>query len=326
MLAHAKRIVAASLLAAAVLLPAHTRAAHAWPDRPIRLVVGFQAGGSSDVSARLLAERLRPELGGAAIIVENKPGAAGSLAADAVLGARDGHSLLMFGDSFLTASLINKSVRFRPLRDFKMVSLVCEGPLVLLAGPSAPFHDFQEFVRYAKANPGKVNYGSSGIGGAQHLTGEYIAAALQLQLTHVPTRGGGPTTNDLVSGQIETAVLGLGPTLAHIRAGRLKALAVSTGSRDAQLPDVPTLAEVGVPDFAVSQWYGLVAPGDVPDAVVNQLAQAVRAALADQGTRRRYEEIGFAARASTPAELTEKVRADEARWKRLIEERGLKIE
>jgi tripartite-type tricarboxylate transporter receptor subunit TctC len=321
MFTHAKCFVAASLLAAVVVFPAL-----AWPDRPVRLVVGFQAGGSSDVIARLLGERLRSELGGATIIVENRPGAAGSIAADAVLAAHDAHSLLMFSDTLVTASLVNKSVRFRPLRDFKMVSTVCEGPLVLLAGPTAPFQDFKEFVSYAKANPGKVNYGSSGIGGQQHLTGEYISAALKLQLTHVPTRGGGQATNDLVGGQIEAAVLGLGPTLAHIRAGRLKALAVSTGSRVPQLPDVPTLTELGVPDFAVSQWFGLVAPNDMPDAVVNQLAQAVRAALAEETIRRRYEEIGFGAQASTPNEFTDKVRAEEARWKRLIEERGLKVE
>jgi tripartite-type tricarboxylate transporter receptor subunit TctC len=251
MFARAKRMVTALLLAAVVVFPAL-----AWPDRPVRLVVGFQAGGSSDVIARLLAERLRSQLGGTTIIVENKPGAAGSIAADAALAVHDAHSLLMFSDSFVTASLVNKSVRFRPLRDFKMVSVVCEGPLVLLAGPTAPFRDFKEFVSYAKANPGKVNYASAGIGGQQHLTGEYLSAALKLEMTHVPTRGGGQATNDLVGGQIETAILGLGPTLAHIRAGKLKALAVSTESRVPQLPDVPTLTELGVPDFAVTQWFG----------------------------------------------------------------------
>src|ERR1700730_10281522 len=319
MFAHAKRIVTASLLVAAAVFPAL-----AWPDRPVRLVVGSRACGSSDTIARLLGERLRPQLGGTAIIVENKPGAAGSIAADALLGARDGHSLLMFGDSFVTSSLVNKSVRFRPLRDFKMVSMVCEGPLVLLAGPTAPFRDVKEFVSYAKANPNKVNYASAGIGGQQHLTGEYLSAALKLEMTHVPTRGGGQATNDLVGGQIETAILGLGPTLAHIRAGKLKALAVSTESRVPQLPDVPTLTELGVPDFAYTQWFGLVAPSDMPDAVVNQLSQAIRAALAGEAIRRRFEEIGFAAQASTPDEFTAKVRADEARWKRLIDERGLK--
>ncbi|MBV8186657.1 MAG: tripartite tricarboxylate transporter substrate binding protein [Alphaproteobacteria bacterium] len=321
MLARAKRIVATSLLVAATVFPAF-----AWPDRPVHLIVGFQAGGSSDAIARLLGEQLRPALGGTAIIVENKPGAAGSIAADAVLGARDGHSLLMFSDTFVTASLVNRSVRFRPLRDFKMVSVVCEGPLVLLAGPAASFRDFKEFVSYAKANPGKVNYASSGIGGLQHLTGVYISTALGLELTHLPTRGGGQAASDLVGGQIEAAVLGLGPTLAYIRAGKIRALAVSTASRVRQLPDVPTLMELGVPEFAVAQWFGLVGPNNMPDAVVDQLSRAVGAALADETIRRRFEEVGFIAQASTPDEFTDKVRAEEARWKRLVDEHGLKVD
>jgi tripartite-type tricarboxylate transporter receptor subunit TctC len=321
MLANAKHVVAASLIAAAIAFPAL-----AWPDRPVRLVVGFQAGGSSDSIGRLLAERLRPQLGGTAIIVENKPGAAGAIAADAVLGARDGHTLLVFGDSFLTSSLVNKSVRFRPLRDFKMVSLACEGPLVLLAGPSAPFRDFKEFVSYAKANPGKVNYGSAGIGGQQHLAGEYISAALKVELTHVPTRGGAQATNDLVGGQIEAAVLGLGPTLAHIRAGKLNALAVTTASRAPQLPDVPTLMELGLADFVVVQWFGIVAPGDLPDPIVDQLSKAIGLALAEDSLRRRFDELGFSAVASTPDEFTARVRAEEGRWARLIRERGLKVD
>jgi tripartite-type tricarboxylate transporter receptor subunit TctC len=232
----------------------------------------------------------------------------------------------VFSDSFLTASLVNKSVRFRPLRDFKMVSLACEGPLVLLAGPTAPFGDFREFVAYAKAHPGKVNYASSGVGGQQHLAGEYISAALKLELTHVPTRGGAQATNDLVGGQVEAAVLGLGPTLAHIRAGKLRALAVTTAARAPQLPDVPTLMELGLTDFAVAQWFGIVAPGDMPDSTVNRLSQAIGVVLAEDILRLRFDELGFSAHASTPDEFTAKVRAEEARWARLIAERGLKVD
>jgi tripartite-type tricarboxylate transporter receptor subunit TctC len=315
------RLIAGLLLAAVFSCPAL-----AWPDRPIRIVVGFQAGGSSDVITRLAAERLRAPLGGATIVVDNRAGAAGSIAADSVLSAHDGHSLLTFSDSLLTAALTNKSVRFNPLRDFKMISLLCEGTLVLLTASSAPFGDFKEFVAYARGNPGKVNYVSSGFGGQQHLTVELLAAALKLELTHVPTRGGAQATNDLVGGQVEAAMLGLGPTLAHIRAGKIKALAVTSASRVTQLPDVPTLEELGVPDFAVNQWFGLAAPGDTPVAIIDQLARAVAAAINDDTLRRRYDEVGFAARSSTPAEFTEMVRAEEVRWKQLIAERGLKIE
>ncbi len=311
----------AFLIALILCLPAL-----AWPDRPVRIVVGFQAGGSSDVVTRLAAERLRAQLGGATIIVENRPGASGSIAADSVMNAHDGHSLLTFSDSFVTSPLTNKSVRYQSLRDFKMISLFCEGTLVILAGQNAPFHDFKEFVAYARANPGKLTYVSAGLGGHQHLTGEYIAATLKLELTHVPTRGGSQATNDLVGGQVDAAILGLGPTLPQIRSGKVRALAVTVASRVPQLPDVPTLKELGLEDFTADQWFGLAAPADTPPAIVDQLAQAVRAALDDDEVRRRYDELGFAARPSTPAEFTEKVRSQEARWRQLIADRGLKLE
>ena len=298
----------------------------AWPDRPLRIVVGFQAGGSSDVVTRLAAERLRGQLGGATIIVENKPGAAGAIAADAVLNARDGHSLLTFSDSYVTSALTNRSVRYQPLRDFKMISLLCDGTLVLLTASNAPFRDFKEFVDYARANPGRVTNASAGIGGHQHLTGEHISAALKIDLTHVPTRGGAQATNDLVGGQVNAAILGLGPTLPHIRSGKIKAVAVTSASRVPQLPDVPTLMELGLTGFSADQWFGLAAPADTPDAIVDQLARAVAVALDDDTLRRRYDEVGFVAKASTPAEFTEKVRSQDARWRQLIVERGLKLE
>jgi tripartite-type tricarboxylate transporter receptor subunit TctC len=319
-------MLARSLAAVLALTVGAALPVFAWPDRPVRIVVGFQAGGSSDVVTRLAAERLRGQLGGATIIVENRPGASGSIAADSVLNAHDGHSLLTFSDSFVTSPLTNKSVHYQSLRDFRMISLFCEGTLVLLAAPNAPFRDFKEFVAYARANPGKLTYVSAGLGGHQHLTGEYIAATLKLELTHVPTRGGAPATNDLLGGQVDAAVLGLGPTLPQIRSGRVRALAVTAAARVPQLPDVPTLMELGLQGFTADQWFGLAAPADTPPTVVDQLAQAVRVALDDDGVRRRYDELGFAARPSTPAEFTEKVRSQEARWRQLIAERGLKLE
>jgi len=316
-----KSFIVACVIAVALGLPAF-----AWPDRPLRIVVGFQAGGSSDVVTRIAADRLRGQLGGATIIVENKPGAAGAIAADATLNARDGHTLLTFSDSLLTTALINKSVRYQPLRDFRMISLLCEGTLVLLASPNAPFRDFQEFVAYARANPGKITYASAGIGSHQHLTGEYISAALKIDLTHVPTRGGAQATTDLVGGQVDAAILGLGPTLPHIRGGKVRALAVTQASRVPQLPDVPTLIELGLAGFTADQWFGLAGPADMPPAVVDQMAKAVAAALDDDAVRRRYDEVGFVTRPSTPAEFTEKVRSQEALWRKLIADRGLKIE
>jgi tripartite-type tricarboxylate transporter receptor subunit TctC len=314
------------LAAALLLILASSFPAVAWPDRPVRIVVGFQAGGSSDVVARLLAERLRLQFEGANFIVDNKPGASGAIAAEAVLNSHDAHTFLVFSDSYVTASLTNKAVRFRPQRDFRMISAMCEGPLVVLGTPGSPFRTFGEWVDYARANPGKLNYATAGVGGQQHLTAEYIAATLKLDMVHIPLRGGGPAVNDLLSGQVESGVLGLGPTLPHLRSGRLRALAVSTASRVPQLPDVPTLIEAGLPGFSTAQWFGLAAPHDTPDAVVDGLAQAMARALDDEAIRRRFDEIGFAVQTSTPAALTAKVSTEEARWKELIEERGLRFD
>jgi tripartite-type tricarboxylate transporter receptor subunit TctC len=297
----------------------------AWPDRPVRLVVGFQAGGSSDVVARLLAERLQAPLG-QSVVVENKPGASGSVAADTVMGARDGHTMLMLSDSFVTGALINKSVRFQPLRDFKPVSLICEGTLVVLASPRAPFHDFGSLVSYVRANPGKVNYVSAGLGSHQHLTMEYISAGLTLDMTHVPMRGSAQAMQDLLAGQVELGVLGLGPTLAHIRSGRLIALAVGGPTRSSYLPDVPTFIEFGMPGFTVSDWFGLAAPIDTPPATIDRLVQATATALDDEATRHRLDEAGFIAHPSSPTELADKIRTEEMRWRKLIAERGLRLD
>jgi tripartite-type tricarboxylate transporter receptor subunit TctC len=181
-------------------------------------------------------------------------------------------------------------------------------------------------VAHARAHPGKVNYVTAGLGSQQHLTAEYIFSTLKLELTHVPMRGGAQATQDLVGGQVEAAVLGLGPTLPHIRSGKLTALAVTAAARSPQLPDVPTLGELGLAGFSVSQWFGLGAPAAAPEPVVSQLAEAVAKALDDDGARRRLDEIGFVARWAGPAEFADKVRGEEARWRKLIEERGLKVD
>lgn len=311
--------------AIAVLISGATRTAFAWPDRPVRLVVGFQAGGSTDVIARLLAERLRDQFKGASFVVENRPGANGAIAANVVANAHDNHTLFVMGDGSVIMPLLSRNAR-DTIEDFKPISTLCEGTIVVLAPPSSPFATFPEFVAYAHANPGKISYVSSGIGNTQHLVGEYLAAALDIDMVHVPSRGGGQAVSELVGGQMQLGILGLGPTLPHIQSGSLRALAVTMGQRMPQLPDVPTLQELGVKDFSVSQAFSLVAPKDMPDDIVARLSTAVATALDDPQIRQRYSEVGFVAKASTPAELTEKLTVDRARWKKLIEARGLKID
>jgi tripartite-type tricarboxylate transporter receptor subunit TctC len=300
--------------------------AAAWPDRPVRLIVGFEAGGSTDVVARLLADRLRGQFNGASFIVENRLGANGMIAAEVVRNAHDSRTLLILGDSYVVAPLLSGSIKVHPQTDFKMISTLCEGTVILLAAPNAPFKTFDEMLAYARANPGKLNYVASGIGNPQHLVGEYLAGELKLDMVHVPSRGGGQAVNDLVAGQIPMGILGLGPTLSHVRGGTLKPLAVTVGRRVSQLPDVPTLAEFGVKDFVVAQWFGLAGPNDMPDAVAQQLSKAVAAALDDPEVKKRYDEIGFNAGASTLAQLLEKVQHDDAVWRKVIDGRGIKID
>jgi tripartite-type tricarboxylate transporter receptor subunit TctC len=314
-------IVVAVLTAVGVVSPAA-----AWPDRPVRLIVGFQAGGSTDVVARLLAERLRGQFPGSSFIVENRPGANGMIAADVLKNAHDGHTLLLAGDSYVVAPLLSASVRVHPLTDFKMISELCEGTVIMLAAPNAPFKTFPEMVAYARANPGRINYVSSGVGNPQHLVGEYLSGELKLDMVHVPSKGGGQAVNDLVAGHIPLGILGLGPTLSHIRAGTLTPLAVTVGKRLPQLPDVPTLSELGVKDFVVAQWFGLVGGNDMPDTVVQQLSKAVAAALDDPEVSKRYQDLGFAVAPSTPEAMRAKMQHDSAMWKKVIDERHIKLD
>jgi tripartite-type tricarboxylate transporter receptor subunit TctC len=309
------------LLAVGIVSPAA-----AWPDRPVRLIVGFQAGGSTDVVARLLADRLRVQFNGASFIVENKPGANGMIAAEVMRNAHDGHTLLIAGDSYVLAPLLNAGIKLKPMADFRMISTICEGTVILLAAPNAPFKTFDEMVAYARANPGKISYVSSGIGNPQHLVGEYLLGELKIDMVHVPSRGGGQAVNDLVSGQMPLGILGLGPTLGHVKSGGLTPLAVTVDKRVLQLPNVPTLGELGVKDFVVAQWFGLVGPSDMPEGIAAQLSKAVAAALDDATVRQRYEEIGFTAAASTPEEMGAKMRHDEGMWKKVVKDRNIKIE
>lgn len=310
----------------ALLLTVQACPAFAWPDRPVRLVVGFQAGGSTDVVARLLADRLRAQFEGTSFIVENRPGASGIVAANTVRNAGDRHTLLVAGDSLVAAPLLNRNLHLDPSTDFKPVSGLADSTVVLLAAPNAPFKTFGEMVDYAHANPGKISYVSSGVGNTQHLIGEYLSGALKLDMVHVPSRGGGQAVNDLVGGQLPLGILGLGPTLGHVKAGQLTALAVTVGQRARQLPNVPTLEELGMTDFAVAQWFSLLGPQDLPDDVVERLSKAVTAALDAPVVRQRFEDVGFTVRTSTPQQLRLRMEQDKARWKKLIQERSLKID
>jgi tripartite-type tricarboxylate transporter receptor subunit TctC len=321
MLAFAK----GALLAVLAAICASSSAA-AWPDKPIRIIVPGQAGGSFDIIARMLGEELRPHLGNTQVAVDNRPGDTGEVAAAAAVEAKDDHTFLIMSDDFVTSSLASKSARFQPLRDVKTVSTVGEGALVFLAGPTAPFKTFAELVEYARANPGKLAYASVGEGSVSHLTARLAFADLKLDLKHVDSRGAGGVINDLIDGKLQLAVVGIGPASREVQSGKLKALAVSSPARIPAMQGAPTLVELGLPAFSIVNHAGIVAPPNTPDAVVDQFAKAIAAALTDEGLRKRFAENGATARSSTPAQYDAELLATSRFWKALIEERGLSVD
>ena len=245
--------------------------AQTYPNKPIRLVVPFPPGGPTDVMARLIAQRLSSTLG--SVILENKAGAGGTIGTKAVAAAEpDGYNLLFGGTSTLAINpAVYKDLRYDPVTSFAPVAMVSTSPFVLVVHPSVPVHTVDELVGYAKANPGKVNFGSAGVGTTPHLAGELFKSLTGVDVVHVPYKGGGPVLTDLVAGQIQmtfelTAVL-----LPLIRAGKLRALAVATEERNPDLPEVPTMIESGVPGCLVSSWFGIVGPAGMPLHVIDRL-------------------------------------------------------
>jgi tripartite-type tricarboxylate transporter receptor subunit TctC len=326
MLTAIMRTLAAATMVACMVALAAPSPAFAWPDKPIRIIIGFQAGGSGDVAARLLAEKLRPQLDNIQIVIDNKPGDSGAVGVAAMMAAKDGHTFMLMGEDVLTLSLLSKTATFQPLRDFKMVSSLVDGTMLILAGPAAPFDTFDGFVAYARANPGKINYVSAGTGSVLHMVGELISSTLKIEIKHVNSRGAGGAANDLVDGVYPMAIMGVSAALPHIRAGRIKALAVTTPTRMSSLPSVPTLSEAGLTGMSIVQHGGIVAPKSTPDAVVEQFSAAIRAALTDEGLRKRFEDLGATVRGSTPAQYTQVVEGLAVKWQKLIDERGLKID
>src|SRR5438034_5972010 len=262
LLVHFARALAAALLVVAAPV---ALGQVAYPTKPVRLVVPFPAGGTTDLLARAAAQKLS-EAWGQQVIVDNRPGAAGNIGAELVAkAAPDGYTLLMgtVGTHAINASLYAK-MPYDHVKDFAPVILVAGVPNVLVVNPSLPVHSVQELIAYAKANPGKLNFASSGSGTSIHLSGELFKVMTGVQMTHVPYKGSAPALQDLLGGQVQLMFDNLPPSLPQIKAGRLRALAVTSATRAPALPDVPTVAEAGLPGFEASSWFGVLAPAGTP--------------------------------------------------------------
>ena len=290
-----------------------------YPARPVLLLVPFAAGGSSELLSRLVGQKLS-ERTGQQVLVENRPGGAGNIAMEAAArAAPDGYTLILghIGTLAVNPAMFAK-LPYDPVADFAPVSLLAHVPNVVAVHPSVPAKTFREFIALAKAKPGSLNYGSAGNGSAGHLAFEYLKQAAGLDLVHVPYKGTGPMTTDLLAGQTQATFTGAPPLIPHIRQGKLRALAVGSPKRVAGLPDVPTIAESGYPGFETSQWYGILAPAKTPPAIVLRLSAEIAAAMRSKDVMDRLGADGTQPVGSTPEEFALHVRREMARWGEVV--------
>ena len=301
--------------------------AQSYPAKPVTFIVPFPPGGGTDISARTVAAKLAAKWG-QSVVVENRAGAAGILGADAVARARpDGYALLIanVGITSINPALYPK-LPYDPNKAFAPISLICELPFVLMASPSFAPNTVKELVAYARANPEKVTFASSGQGGSPHLTAEIFQLATGTRLTHVPYKGGGPAMTDLMAGHVDLLFASVLEGSGHIKAGKLKGLAVTHAKRSPAISDVPTLAEAGVKGAESGSWIALLAPAGTPSAVIQKISMDIKEAVGAADVREKLIAQGAVPQASTPAELQARIDADVSRYGRIIREKGLKAE
>lgn len=289
-----------------------------YPSHPIRLVVGYGAGGGTDMIARLVGEYLTNVLG-QTVVVENKPGAGGNIASEAVARApADGYTLLLAVNNVTINPYIYKNMSIDIERDLRGVSIIATSPIVLVSNKSAPFSSFPALLDFARKNPGKISYGTPGIGTPQHLAIELLMHIEKINMTHIPYKGSAQSLSDLLAGHISLVSAAINSAEPFIAAGKLKGLAVADSKRVAALKDVPSVGEV-VPGYEVRIWYGLMAPAKTADAVVNKLNRALAEVVADPGMQKRMQQQGYDPALSSPQEMNNIIRNDLKKWGKVIE-------
>ena len=312
---------------AAAALPAMPQIvrAQAYPTRPVRLVVGFPAGGVGDVLARLMGQWLSDRLG-QPFVIENRPGAATNIAAEAVVrAAPDGHTLLWItAANAINASLYEK-LSFNFIRDITPVASVVRGPGVMEVNPAVPAKTIPEFIAYAKANPGKINLASSGPGTVSHVAGELFKMMAGVDMLHVPYRGAAPALTDLISGQVQVMILPIISSIEHLKAGRLRALGVTTATRLEVVPDIPTVAEF-LPGYEVSDWTGIGVPRGTPVEIVDRLSAEINAGLDNPKIKARLAELGSLLMPMSRAEFGKMIAAETEKWAKVVASAGIKPE
>ena len=311
------------VLAALCALPA---AAQNYPSRPIRLVVGFAPGGGVDINARMLAPRLAEYLG-QQVLVENKPGAGTNIANEFVArSAADGYTLLINTAAVAINMSLYRNLPFDTLRDFAPVSVFSESPNVVVVNAKLPVANVKDLVDLARKSPGKLNYSSAGVGTTQHLSAELLKLRTNTLIVHIPYKGTAPSLTGLIAGEVDLTFANIPAIQAHVKSGRLRALATTGARRDAQLPDVPTMKEAGVEGVDVTVWYGVLAPAATPREIVHTIAAAVTRATRDPDTRKRMLEQGADPVGSTPEEFGKLLREEVARWAEVVRVSGARAD
>jgi len=301
--------------------------AQSWPTKPIRLLVGFAPGGGTDIVARAIAPKMS-EILGQQVVVENRSGAAGTIAADlAAKAAPDGYTLLMgHSNSNAIAPFVLQNSPYDPATDFTPITYIGYVPNVLVVHPSIPAKSVAELVALAKAKPGQYTYASSGIGSTQHLAGALVAKLTNVEINHIPYKGSGQAVVDLLAGQVNMNFDTMPPVLEQIKAGKLRALAISTPQRLPQLPDVPTFTEVGIRGFDVTNWYSVMGPKALPRDIVTKVNDAVQKAMADPAIRPRLEAQGVQFGSGTPDDFSAFLKAELTKYQRLVKDLNVKAE
>jgi len=302
----------------------NSRQFESFPQRPVRWIAPFPPGGAADIVSRLLGQKLT-EAWGQQIVVDNRPGAGGNLGTEiAARAAPDGYTVVLVPATFTTYPSLTKTPSYDPLKDFAPITLVSSSPTILVVNPSLPVKEVRELISLARAKPGELNYASSGIGASAHMAAELFKSMTRTNIVHVPYKGQPPALLDLISGRVQIMFPNIPVALPHIKAGRLRALAVSTAKRSALFPELPTISESGLPGFEVLQWSGLLAPAGTPRAVVGKYQREIATALNLPDVRQKLASQGFEAVGNTPGEFSDYIRAEIIKWAKVIQEAGIR--
>jgi tripartite-type tricarboxylate transporter receptor subunit TctC len=315
-------LLLAGFAATLVALPAM---AQDYPVKPVRIMIAFAPGGPSDIVGRLLAQKLTENFGDKPFLIENRPGAGGNIGiAQVAKSTPDGYSLLLVSSAFVINPSLYANPGFDALKDFVPITLAVTSPNVMVVTPSFPARDMTEFFSLVRANPGKYDYASPGGGTGPHLSAELLKLRAQINLQHVPYNGGGPAIQAVLANQVQIGFAALPPAVPHVKAGKMRALAVTSSVRAPSMPDVPTIAESGIADFEGDTWQLVMAPAGTPPAIVNKLQAEIARALADPVLRDKLVALGFIIVASTPADTAQKIKTELDKWARVIKAGNIK--